>query len=458
MRTDYQYVLEPGSRKHLCPNCHKKRFVRYIVIHTNEHLPERYGRCDREINCGYHLNPYLDGYGKHNIRQLPIKKEKKKETAFIPSDVLELTLHGYEKNDLLQNLLSSIPFPFEIHDVETVISLYFLGTVCTGYRNGATTFPFIDVNGQIRAIQVKHFNKSNKTTSTDFLHSIIEKLQSRNNKPIPDWLKAYKNNELKISCLFGEHLLKKYPDNPIALVEAPKTAIYGTLYLGFPDNPSNFLWLAVYNLSSLNYEKVKVLKGRDVFLFPDLSKDSSAYNLWDKKGKEYSSLFSNTRFITSDLLEKYATAQQRELGMDIADYLINFDWRQFRRNVPTSLVQDYTQIEQSQEEKFTKIQKKTLESDHEPTLKDLPIDELLDLQVPWDIETLENFFSYHALPDTPISTKSGEIINVQLYVKSHINIVRAQNGKGTYRPYYQRLIDLKEILTTIAIPVQDKNE
>lgn len=86
-------------------------------------------------------------------------------------------------------------------------------------------------------------------------------------------------NDKKVTCLFGEHLSSKYQTNPIALVEAPKTAIIATLYFGFPDNTKNFLWLAVYNFSSLNIAKCKVLQGRKVFLFPDLK----CFDNWSKK-------------------------------------------------------------------------------------------------------------------------------------------------------------------------------
>jgi hypothetical protein len=55
-------------------------------------------------------------------------------------------------------------------------------------------------------------------------------------------------------------LLSLYPNNPIALVEAPKTAIYGSLYFGVPRTSKEMLWLAVYNLSSLTYKKLKVLE------------------------------------------------------------------------------------------------------------------------------------------------------------------------------------------------------
>jgi hypothetical protein len=353
MNTEHRYKFEKGSKKHRCPNCGKKRFVRYIDTETGNYLPERYGRCDREINCQQedYNNPYLDGYAKANWEQeqgnksnwkprpLSFKKKpvNKPKRAYIPNEVLSQTRAGYEQNIFIQNLLSSVPFPFEVQDVEQVISLYHLGTIKTGYRAGAITFPFIDVNHNVRAIQVKQFDKYNRTTGTDFIHSIIEKHHNRNHTPIPNWLTPYKENETKVSCLFGEHLLSKYPHNPIALVEAPKTAIYGTLYFGPPEQPKNLLWLAVYNLSSLNYEKCKALKGRDVYLFPDLSKEGRAFELWSNKSKEIQKRLQGTSFQVSDLLEKLAPDKDRDQGKDIADYLIKQDWRLFRKEEQTPI-------------------------------------------------------------------------------------------------------------------------
>lgn len=361
----YRYRLEKGSKKFTCPECQKRTLVRYVDQETCEYLPGHYGRCDREVNCNYHLNPYKDGYGKKygdfklnqhfRIRKNIEKKENSLNNSCIefnpiPNQILMKTLKpkGYEQNVFIQNLLHKVPFPFTSKDIEKVIAQYRLGTVCHGYRTGAITFPYIDIQGQVRAIQVKQFDRNNHTTGTDFLHSFIEKYHRKKNEELPDWLRSYLKNEKIVTCSFGEHLLNKYPVNPIALVEAPKTAIYGTLYFGFPDNPVNFLWLAVYNISSLSYEKCKVLKGRKVHLFPDLSKNGRAFDLWTKKANEFQHKIPGSQFIVSNLLEIYGRESERLSGSDLADYLIELDWRRFRTKNKT------LQFEQLPVEQITK--------------------------------------------------------------------------------------------------------
>jgi len=355
MTNEHRYILEKGSKKHYCPACTKRRFVRYIDTATGNYLPDQYGRCDRESNCSYHLNPYTDGYakmirnqehGEYSETWKPYKANPtaNPETVFIPVEVLNETRKGYEKNVFIQNLLSRVSFPFEAKDVEKVISLYHLGTVQNGYRTGAITFPFIDKNNNVRTIQVKQFDQSNNTTGTDFLHSMIEKHYKRKSKSLPGWLREYNKNELKVSCLFGEYLLSKYPNNPIALVEAPKTAVYGTLYFGFPEQPENFLWLAVYNLSCLNFCKCQPLKGRSVYLFPDLSKDGKAFELWSSKAKEIETRLPGTKFTVSDLLERNATEAEKEQGLDLADFLIRTNYRDIAKVKPSE-----PEIEQHQQ-------------------------------------------------------------------------------------------------------------
>lgn len=360
---NYRFILEKKGKKHTCPNCGKKRFVHYVDKKTNEYLPEKYGRCDRENKCGHHLSPYSDGYSqmiwdKEWQEKKGVYSETKKgainqytktlndnlsnsktfaedsaeKIVFFDFETFKRTLKDYDKNIFIQNLLSNIPFPFPADDVTKVIELYRLGTISNGYRAGAIAFPFIDVSGYVRTIQVKQFDKFNHTTGTDFLHSMIEKHYKSRKEPLPEWLEPYLKQEKRVSCLFGAHLLRKFPSNPVAIVEAPKTAIYGTLYFGLPESEKDLIWLAVYNKTSFSFDKLQDLKGRFVYVFPDLSKDGKTFDEWKQKAADYENKLPGTRFEFSNLLERLAPEQDKTKGSDIADFLIKLDWKGFRKD------------------------------------------------------------------------------------------------------------------------------
>jgi hypothetical protein len=472
--TEYKYILEKGSKKHPCPNCGNKSFVRFTDTGTGEYLPDKYGRCDREINCSYFLSPLNNGYVREHAEvnvMRPVTRTKPKP-IFIPFEVLKDTRKNYEQNIFIQNLLNNVPFPFEVKEIEKVISLYNLGTVRKGYRSGAVTFPFMDKNGNVRAIQIKQFDKTNHTVKngTDFLHSIIEKYHKEKCSSLPEWLSAYLKNDLKVSCLFGEHNLNKYPLNPIALVEAPKTAIYGTLYFGFPEHNENLLWLAVFNLSSLTVEKCKSLKGRDVYLFPDLSKDGKAFDLWNKKAKEFSDLMPDTQFKVSDLLEIHATETDRSKGLDLADFLIKQDWRKFRP-------QQIEAIEEAEQPKPEPLLISKSEASEQsdlsnqncflttvhllPAIKDNdliePVYSFSKAEEPkqyWDekIYELKKYFSEITLPAQPIRlNQCSTITDIPKFIENHFSVVKGNNGKRSFKPYLERLNQLKSILQNISL-------
>lgn len=430
MDNRYRYTLETGSKKHICPRCRKKTFVRFIDTETGDYLPPQYGRCDREANCSYHLDPRRDGFSdvwneertKHDWTP---PKPIDKPVVYYPDEVFHATLKGYDKNVFVTNLLRD---EFDTQDVEKAVSMYGLGTVTKGNRTGAVTFPFIDEKKKVRTIQVKQFDEHNHTTATDFIHSIIE----RNTTTPPDWIKAYNENDKKVSCLFGAHLLHTFPSNPIALVEAPKTAIYGTLYFGFPETSSNYLWLAVYNLSSLTLDKCKVLTGRNVTLFPDLSKTGKAYATWKEKAVRIEKVLPGAKFTVSDLLEKSATEEERNKGFDLADYLIRYNWKAFR----------------------TKPKEKPKTPPKNETPHPLPIE--TTPKPPYqqtgtftldEVKELERYFEMHTIPDTPIQLNSfSTIIDPRRFVQGHLSALKSSPNNPTFTPYMNRLKDFKNYL------------
>ena len=74
-----------------------------------------------------------------------------------------------------------------------------------------------------------------------------------------------------------------------------------------------FLWLATGGLGQFN-DRVKVLLGCQVIAFTGLR----ACDRWRKKAKDYPLL----DITVSDYLEKNSTQQQREMGADLADWMV----------------------------------------------------------------------------------------------------------------------------------------
>ena len=67
----------------------------------------------------------------------------------------------------------------------------------------------------------------------------------------------------------------------------------------------------------------------------------------------------------------------------------------------------------------------------------------------WDkeIEEVERFLKDTTLPEDPIRINSySTITDFQKFFKGHMGFVKANNGNKTYRPYMDRLIELKDFL------------
>ncbi len=322
----FKYKFDKSSRKYLCPGCGKKSLVRYVDSFTGELESEQYGKCDREVKCGFILYPNTKWVGSSNsIKSLAIRRESpllvNKKQVYIPREAFNTTLGGYNDCTFF-TYLSKRGVPDNL--LEEIISMYLLGTIQSGYLRGALTIPYINEDDQIAFVQVKQFDEHNKTINTSALHSLLKYKQGN------QWIEEYEKNELKVSCFFGAHLLKKYPKNPIALVEAPKTAIYGSCYFGVPKNDKGLLWLAVYNKSSLTEDKFKILKGRIIMVFPDLSTNGGTYNEWKKKVEQFANKLPKTKISVNEFLELYAPDELRQTGGDFADFLCQFTWQEYQ--------------------------------------------------------------------------------------------------------------------------------
>ena len=65
-----------------------------------------------------------------------------------------------------------------------------------------------------------------------------------------------------------------------------------------------------------------------------------------------------------------------------------------------------------------------------------------------DISELETFFNTMATNKQPIQLNAfSRIIDLEIFVKNHLEVVKANNGNTSFLPYLNRLQQLKNILT-----------
>jgi sporulation protein YlmC with PRC-barrel domain len=471
MSQDYRYTLQKGSKKHLCPSCEKKRFVRYVDNITGDYLPSIYGKCDRTENCRYFQDPYSDGYHKgqqdpHKFTFREIAPPRKQVFFDIDTYSKASDPKRYSSNTFIQNIVQNKNFNLNIEDVLEVSQLYQLGTVLKGFCKGGVSFPFIDIDKNINAVQVKTFDSGNHTTGTSWLHTILKhQLEQK-----PSWLESYLKNDKITNCLFGEHLLKMFPSNPIGLIEAPKTAIYCTLFFGLPKNDTDLVFLAAGAKDWLNFNKIKVLQNRFVFVFPDLSKEGTTFNQWQSKLKEYESKLKNTTFEFSKVLEKFATPEQRIKGADIADIIAALDWNQYSprqrakkqqiEGGKNKVVQISEQAPMERKSTFSTLKKSNIESIN--TVKEIgkianvshdtkkeSYSNLFTQPEPtedWssEIKELENYFNSVTIPENTIKLNQCELVtDPKKLIEWNMTAVKANNGNKYFKDSLEALKQLK---------------
>ena len=311
----YKYSLEQYSSQsvHKCPDCGEKSFTRYVDNQTGVYISDDVGMCNRANKCAYAYSPkeyfidndipfdtnYKNDYTNEDTQEDDLPP------SFIPIEFVEESCEGsiLERNHPIpHNMFIRFLFGQFKFAAERAINQYFIGSA--EHWPGATVFWQIDKDGNVRCGKVMLYDQNGKRVKKpyDHIHWVHKILH------LPDF-------NLK-QCLFGEHLLTDDDKRPVAICESEKSAIIASMYL------PEFIWLACGGLTLLNAQKCEVLKGRDVCLFPDLG----GYEKWKAKARTLSHI---TRFQVSDLIENHATVEDRKKGLDIADYLIQFDHLEF---------------------------------------------------------------------------------------------------------------------------------
>jgi hypothetical protein len=173
---------------------------------------------------------------------------------------MQQSLTGYEHNRFFKLLQAH----FGSGVANELAARFQMGT--STYWVGSCVFWYVDERQRVRGGQIVSFkddwHKNKYTDAEGKVRPCINWVQwalkvryERKGEPCPEWLTTYLKSGQSSPCLFGLPQLAATPaSQPVAIVEAPKTAILCTPYM--PEN----LWMAVGGQPYLNAERLAPFK------------------------------------------------------------------------------------------------------------------------------------------------------------------------------------------------------
>ena len=229
----------------------------------------------------------------------PVVRPAEPEYTYIPMSMVDEMVST--ENSLGQCLMR-IAQP---EAVEWITEEYRIGSYSMNGHDNFTVYPNIDKHGRVCNLKVQHYETD--PSSPRYAHSTpgscfwLGSIWVREGR-------LKKGARFRSTCLFGEHLLSRYPDNQVILVESPKNALFGAV--AFPQ----WTWVATGNKTMLRREVLEPLRGRNVIVIPD----RDAISEWSTFIGGMADLANFTIF---DICQH--KAPEDDLKYDIADYLQN---------------------------------------------------------------------------------------------------------------------------------------
>ncbi len=322
-------MLEPykgPSSRFDCPNCGaKKEFTRYID-NENKYYADNVGRCNRELNCGYHLRPsqyFKENPNKRYLKHssVPLFPSLSNEIDFLDVQMMKESVRYWRSNNFAEYLSTLVGWQV----VKKLFDMYYIGT--SKHWQGATVFWQVDAQGRPRQAKVMHYNpESGRRTRSleealkyDYVNGCYYRDFGEADKVYfaGKWILGKDNPNLK-QCFFGEHLLYLHPNKVVCIVESEKTALIASLYM------PHFVWLSTGGKNGCkwsSYEVSKVLEGRKIKLWPDLG----CYEDWSLRMKVIQKNAFSCDISISSLLEESSSREEKQHGYDLADFLLKRD-------------------------------------------------------------------------------------------------------------------------------------
>ncbi|WP_155297228.1 DUF6371 domain-containing protein [Spirosoma aerolatum] len=239
---------------------------------------------------------------------------------YIPIEYYQRCQTHFEHNGLYEYL----SFTYGLQAAQEVFSRYRLGTSRRwqyyGYQ--ATCLPQFDYAYRLCQIKIIVFDAMSGRRVKNHQQALEWDVKAKRYKPtepftdkskivgrfLPCYSKANRPNLQQ--CFFGEHLLTEYPNKAVAIVEGESTAIVCSII--WPQ----YIWLATGGSTGGSWyspERFRVLRGRNVTLWPDTGK----YDDWCQKAEALRPLVQSLH--VTDYVEKNAPASMTNI--DLRDLL-----------------------------------------------------------------------------------------------------------------------------------------
>ncbi len=256
----------------------------------------------------------------------PLQIQAAKELCTIPPEYVTRSKDLRLRSQLQAHLCRIIT---DVHRIVDAAKMYALGVT----NDDGVIYWLIDEQDRVRSGKIMHYlynghrDKEKDGDKTNWTHW---KLKQAGKLPA-DWQLT--------QCLFGAHLLPRYPDKTVGLVESEKSAVIASIVL------PQFLWVSCGGKTNLEAgQKHLALQGRKVVMFPDTDPNGETFAFWSQKAAEWREKGFDVQ--VSDLLEKTATAAQKAAKIDIAD-LLTEDLRKTYIPSPIEFIGRQSELEQT---------------------------------------------------------------------------------------------------------------
>jgi hypothetical protein len=308
------------------------------------------GKCERIHNCGYHYPPreFFNQQNKKNMKNNSNKQSntnnmnntnstansaaqtKKQQIDYILPERLDVYwMYQNEEDYPICALYVALAAIFGREAVRKAFIEYDVRVTARYKKDGMQGVAFIQRTQEGIIRQVKEMGYDPKTGRRLKEGMDVQVWEQKHYVNNPDRDKIYQAGKYLMygydfeakQCFFGEHLLSRYLNKPVAIVESEKTAIIASIC------KPEYLWLATGGFYGCKWyvpDVYEVLRGRKVILFPDLKADQE----WGlRAGTVRSSGIDISLFDLRNLPN--VSQDDIEDGLDIGDFCIRL-WQQTR--------------------------------------------------------------------------------------------------------------------------------